>query len=324
MRVIMQNDTSDKCFVYFDVLPPIYLANYITQTLYTGTDGENGIYYHDGIGTYTNADQEAGDNSYRYAGANPNNYVCFGSDEAICPNDNLYRIIGVFDGQVKLIKYDYANDNLLGDDGLYSNYVYTNDSSTYYRGNKLTINRYYWADSTTYNIWSESILNKVNLNTNYLASFEGKWGDLITESSWQVGGIPYRDSYGVSKAIYNLEVGINSTSGYNTKIGLMYISDYGYAASPENWQTTLYNYNNDTNRNNNWMWMGLDEFTISSSSNTAYDTFIISSNGKLDGNESLDNSLWNFIVAVRPCFYLKSNAEYVGGTGTESDPFRID
>lgn len=32
---------------------------------------------------------EAGDNSYRYAGVNPNNYVCFGSDEATCPTDNL-------------------------------------------------------------------------------------------------------------------------------------------------------------------------------------------------------------------------------------------
>ena len=85
------------------VLPPT-LVEYITTEVYTGTDGDNGLYYHDGSGTYTNADQEAGDNSYRYSGANPNNYVCFGSDEETCPNDNLYRIIGVFDGQVKLIK----------------------------------------------------------------------------------------------------------------------------------------------------------------------------------------------------------------------------
>ena len=28
------------------------------------------------------ADQEVGDGSYRYAGANPNNYICFGSDAA--------------------------------------------------------------------------------------------------------------------------------------------------------------------------------------------------------------------------------------------------
>ena len=44
----------------------------------------------------------AGDNSYRYAGANPNNYVCFGSTANTCPSKNLYRIIGVFGDQVKL------------------------------------------------------------------------------------------------------------------------------------------------------------------------------------------------------------------------------
>ena len=74
--------------------PRYTLASYIIENVYT-EDGVNGLYYHDGEGTYTNADQEAGDNSYRYSGANPNNYVCFGTVEETCPNDNLYRIIGV-------------------------------------------------------------------------------------------------------------------------------------------------------------------------------------------------------------------------------------
>ena len=93
-RVIVEANSGDKCYVYFDVIPTF--ANYIINNVYTGTDGENNLYLHDGLGSYTNADQEAGDNSYRYSGANPNNYVCFGSDEATCPNDNLYRIIGIF------------------------------------------------------------------------------------------------------------------------------------------------------------------------------------------------------------------------------------
>ena len=61
----------------------------------------------------------SGDNSYRYAGANPNNYVCFGSDATTCPEDNLYRIIGVFGNQVKLIKATITKSNLLGTDGAY-------------------------------------------------------------------------------------------------------------------------------------------------------------------------------------------------------------
>ena len=66
------------------------IADYIISQ-YTGTQGENGLYYHD----YT-LSNGAGESSYRYAGANPNNYICFGSEESTCPDDNLYRIIGVF------------------------------------------------------------------------------------------------------------------------------------------------------------------------------------------------------------------------------------
>ena len=72
------------------------LTNYIISTY---TDGSNGLYYHSS--SLTNS---AADNSYRYSGANPNNYICFGSDAETCPSDNLYRIIGVFDDEVKLIK----------------------------------------------------------------------------------------------------------------------------------------------------------------------------------------------------------------------------
>ena len=75
-------------------------AEYITTQVYTGTDGENGLYYHD-----ADLANGAGDNSYRYSGANPNNYVCFGATGADCQDaDNQYRIIGVFNNQVKLIK----------------------------------------------------------------------------------------------------------------------------------------------------------------------------------------------------------------------------
>ena len=86
-RVIIQTNKSDKCYVYFDKEPEImYFADYI-KSLYT-SQGENGMYYHD-----SSLANSAEDNSYRYAGANPNNYVCFGSDEEVCSSDNLYRII---------------------------------------------------------------------------------------------------------------------------------------------------------------------------------------------------------------------------------------
>ena len=89
----------------------------------------------------------AGDNSYRYAGSSDTtyNFVCFGYDstDGTCPTDNLYRIIGVFGDQVKLIKYDYANSNLLGTDGDYTTYNFSKNVYSTYKGVLVTINRYY-------------------------------------------------------------------------------------------------------------------------------------------------------------------------------------
>ena len=145
---------------------------------------------------------------------------------------------------------------------------------------------------------------------------------MIKTHTWKVGGViySYLSESSVKKA-YNYELGNNSSSTtYNAKIGLMYVSDYGYAASPANWTTTLYNYDNNTNRNNNWMFMGLDEWTISRSSDytySAYLAFIVRNTGGVDlGNVG-------YYFGVRPSFYLKSNVAITSGDGTSSNPYRL-
>ena len=124
--VLMNVNKSDKCYVYFDIYVERRYDENCDRTFiacnvakkFTGVQGENSIYYHD-----SSLVNGAGDNSYRFTGASDsvNNYVCFGSDETTCSVDNLYRIIGVFDGRVKLIKADYATSILLGTDGDYIN-----------------------------------------------------------------------------------------------------------------------------------------------------------------------------------------------------------
>ena len=99
----------------------------------------------------------------------------------------------------------------------------------------------------------------------------------------------------------------------------MYVSDYGYAASPENWNTTLYNYDNDTNKNNNWMYMGLNEWTITDRSDYSHNAFDINEKGNVNHYSMREAQRY----AVRPSFYIKSTTVYVSGTGTQSDPFRI-
>ena len=324
-RVLMQANTSDKCYVYFDKKPDIvYLADYVISNVYTGVDGENGLYYHDGVGSYTNASEEAGDNSYRYAGTNPNNYVCFGSDEETCPNDNLYRIIGVFNDtgeyQVKLIKYDYATSTLLGTDGAYNSS--TTSLGDYYNGSQSTLYLYFWNNDTGRNIWSESNLNTINLNTNYLNNIGSTWASKIAEHTWQVGGNMPSNIYSVSvKSTYTNEIisPLDATT-FSGKVGLMYASDYGYASSPDNWSTNLSDYANDTNRNNNWMFMGFNEWIISPSPDghiPNYSYFILS-----EGNISRIRVHYE-VYAIRPTFYLNSDVAYISGDGSQSNPFRI-
>ena len=327
-KVLLQTNTSDKCYVYFDKEPDIiYLADYIINNVYTGVDGDNSLYYHDGQGTYTNADQEAGDNSYRYAGANPNNYVCFGNDTETCPEDNLYRIIGVFDSYVKLIKFDYINNSTFDTNGELGR---ESTPSGNYKGSSQKIQLYYWNNSTLTNTWSESKLNTVNLNTNYINSLGEDWISLIREYTWQVGGVAYENVYNspVQKA-YNYEVGQNAANTtYQAQIGLIYVSDYGYAASTENWTINMGSLNASTNKDNNWMYMGNTEWTITPLINNMYSVYQCTSSGIIDsqiagrgtggaGERYLESG------AIRPTFYLNSNVQYVSGDGTQENPYRI-
>ena len=299
-------------------------------TTYT-TDGANGLYYHDGVGTYTNANQEAGDNSYRYAGANPNNYVCFGSTESPCPAENLYRIIGVFDDdkdsnyQIKLIKADYTTSAMLGTDGrdYYGKYIH---STSNYKGSMdtSTIATYTWNYDTGVSIsgsnnWTTSEFNRVNLNTNYWNYLGTTWQNLIVETTWHLGGMTFYNN--TAKAFYdgernNAGYGSNPTT-YTDEIGLMYASDYGYAASPDAWATNLGSYNNSTITSNNWLYMGALEWTINPSSSSSGTVFYVLNSGRLFTDGAFTG------CAARPVFYLGSNVELNGGTGTSSDPYRL-
>ena len=300
----------------------VFLADYV-KSLYTGTQGDNNIYYHDS--SLTNG---AGDSSYRYSGANPNNYVCFGTNTTPCPTDNLYRIIGVFGNNVKLIKYDYATSALLGTDGEYQGTGTPN--SSYYKGSLTTINTYYWNNSTKKNTWSESLLNKTNLNTNFINNIGTEWANKIATTTWKVGGNTYANiSQVVPATAYQNEVvspvTTNTTDNateYSAKIGLMYVSDYGFGADPSAWTTTLYNYdgsvNGSTIRSLNWMHMGYYDWTLSRGADRSDRAFGVDRDGHVSGNY-VDRG-----GAVRPSFNLESSITYVSGSGSASDPMVIN
>ena len=312
------------------------LADYV-KSLYVSNNGENGIYYHDA--TLTNG---AGDNSYRYAGASSdvNNYVCFGSTQSPCPADNLYRIIGVFGDKVKLIKSDYATSALLGADGDYKE-KYSYDSSKY-KGNTnnlANIAGYTWnyKNNTTINsgygsnTWSTSLLNKTNLNKNFITNIGADWAAKIAETTWKVGGNTFANiGKQPAQTVYQNEivspVTTNTTDNatdYSAKVGLMYVSDYMYAAPQDKW--TLVGYNgSDASKDYraatsvNWMYMGLYEWTISRTAGYADSVFRVTNTGDVlsDGAGGA--------YGVRPVFYLTSSVNYASGSGSATDPIVVN
>ena len=234
----------------------------------------------------------AGDNSYRYAGASDsvNNYICLGSDEATCPEANLFRIIGVFGDQTKVMR-------------------------------AKSIGTKQWHSSSS-NTWSSSSLNTY-LNGEYLTSL-GTLAEKIATTTWKVGGGSWANiGTSVPATVYKYEVGSNaSTTTVDKKIGLMYVSDYYYAASPSAW--TLMGWNDDATKNYraaktiNWLYLGPNEWTISRNSDNTTNAFLVSSTG------SVSNPIVTFSYAARPSFSLESSTTYVSGSGSMSDPVRVN
>ena len=312
--------SADSCYVYFDIYNPPKLADYIIENEYV-TDGENDLYYHDGAGTYGSL--EAGDDSYRYAGANPNNYICFGSDVTPCPNDNLYRIIGLFDDEndglysAKLIKADYVKSSMLGTDGNYSG-AYSDISDNYKGSMSISeIAAYQWNTNNTNN-WSTSSLNTVNLNTNYWNYLSSDWQDLIETTTWYLRG--HDTSAETPKSFYNFErngdIYGNYPTTYTDEIGLPYPSDYGFAAAPTYWSTNIGSYTSA--RNNNWLYLGLYEWTITPVTGASNRLYYFNINGSENGASA------NSDYTLRPTFYLKSDVTYKAGNGSQNNPYTVN
>lgn len=335
-RVLMSGNVSDRCYVYFDKI--MTLSEFVIAQ-YNGVQGNNNIYYHD-----STLENGAGDNSYRYAGSSDatNNYVCFGSDVATCPEDNLYRMIGVFDGNVKIIKANAASSSLLGTNGAcgYSNgygnlyywstlnscpssttgYINDNSNNAMFVSNRKNSLAAGNPDADRYcNLWKYSTLNTINLNTNFLTNTGSKWTELIVDTVWKIGG--YNTNSVTPSVFYAAEVE-KATETYGpsdgiSKIGLIYVSDFGFAASPSAWTTTMDSYRNFNDVN----WLSLiDSWTITH--NLSNDTEVFSvSNGILyyTGNVAVTGQK----RYVYPVFYLLSSVAYSSGDGTKDSPIRI-
>ena len=311
------------------------LAQYITGLYTSGTKTEatnNNVKYNrvtsknlinDRLGG-TTADYNAG--NIRYYGSNPNNYIYFNCSDYRKQNSNtceLWRIIGVFDGKVKIIRNESIG-NLAWDqdkNDSSSSTTYDNNWSTstsqrflnnkYYNGNKTgTVTYYSGASGGT----------STSLNMSNIGLKNDSTRNMIANTTLKIGGW---SSYSIfPHQVYEYERGTTVYSGRPTtwygKIGLMYLSDYGYATDIELCQQNLYNYENTNCKNNNWLFNNNSQWSIVHVSNSQGKSFSITSSGWV----STSNATYSQ-ASIRPTIFLYKNVLFESGTGTIDNPYKI-
>ena len=291
------------------------------------SSGASGVYY-------TNSHE------YRYIGAEVNNYVSF--------NNDLYRIIGVFDSNshgvsekemVKLIRArtlggaSWGAYNTSNTSGTYSGSAndWTGKSTTSKANLNVLLNEYFYnktETSSTYGdcanwtyYYSNNDYKTKDCSDIITYGIDSSLRGYIENATWHLNG----SVTGQSKQNWYLcERGGNSctTSGPNTgdasvtsKMGLMYLSDYLYASGYYSSSDTT-TQGNSYYGNKNWLYKGYEWTQTPASSGADHVVWYVR-----EGRVLSDNTKWPY--SSRPTFYLKSSVYVTGGNGSFDNPYTL-
>ena len=282
----------------------------------------------------------------RYYGASPNNYIYFNCSDYSNQSSSTcekWRIIGVFDGKLKLIRNKsiggYSWDNKSTATGAET--AYGKNDWTDARLMKL-LNPGYESETTGgslyYNAKSGNCyagINNATTTCNFTSSGinNATTRNMISDNNYSLLGWNSSEVY--SDQIYEYErtagkVYSGRPTSWTGKIALPYPSDYGYAADLSKCSQKLYNYSNSTCTTNNWM------KTIVSNDGSKNGWFLIPftgtpmgvwfaySNGIIMPNANPQSPYQAFgTFEVAPVLYLNSNLSLGSGKGTSTEPYKL-
>lgn len=263
----------------------------------------------------------------RYYGANPDNYVYFNCSDYSNPTSStceVWRIIGVFDGKVKIIRSESVNE--LSWDNSTDDTIYGTNAWESSRLMKL-LNQgytgvggslYYNTQSGTCYSGPEDGTIPCTFTNTGIKNDETK--NMISESTFNLGAST--SSSMSPNSSYTTERGVVVTTGnaatWIGKVALMYLSDYGYAADFNKCSKTINNYSDDTCKSNNYLYSGVDEWVINHYSGRAGRVLNINSTGSY----SISNYA-NEEIAFRSVVYLNPDTIITTGEGTKDSPYKV-
>ena len=279
------------------------------------------------------------ENGIRYEGADPKNYICLDNKTGGACSDSslLFRIIGLFDedtssdgttraGTKKLLKVIDTN-NYGGASGKVWNSAGTNNWST--ASLKTELNGTYL----------DALLGTLNVNS--------KLSSAIANAKWNLGGASDSNHKTLTaEGIYTEErntsaIYSGNPSSIYAKVGLMYPSDYGYATvggsatSKENCRAKeLYNWDDSSYsdcKNNDWLFTSQATSWGSNKSEWLLSPYSSDSSRAARLNRagyvglSINGIVGDYLLAVRPTFYLDSSILKIvdTGDGTKDNAYRV-
>ena len=270
------------------------------------------------------------DANIRYYGANPNNYVSF--------NNELWRIIGVFGNNVKLVRseslgdlsWDSSVSSINGGFGVnewsqadLKNYLNT----MYYGGTTVTCyggikNSTTTCPTGTIDETSKSLIDNHTWNTgapNYNTLYNDTTESFDTVEFYKAERGTTNGKICTSGDYCNDTV--TRTTEWTGYIALPYVTDWAYASSENDCNTKIDASSTYKCKNNNWMHYGstyndvtwvMSPYAVSDNANSVWN---------VTGVGFSDFSNAALPLSAFPTIYLKSNILIESGKGTSDNPY---
>ena len=355
-KVIVKTNISDKCYAYFDVLPPdVTLSITNRPTTYgklgsincTGSSATYNQQYNrveissfDGkysscnlnytdstskvnLATYITGLSGTTQGTGKVVNENGYRYEGKNPNNYIWFNNEYWRIIGVFDsashGQSNKNLVKIIRDDFL--DGLAWDKSNTNNWNT--SSLKPLLNgAYYNAQDGTNSGYCYGDSTTATANCDYTKrGIQSGYRGMIASVTWHLGG--YSSTSATTSAFYGYERGTTVYSGRPTSttgyIGLMYPSDYGYSvlSSSCTRTTNLGSYDSAKCAGQSWLYGKGYEWTLTPTSLNGDFVFDLSGKGYL-GSYNADTG-----YGSRPVLYLDASVYKIDGVGSLENPYIV-